>query len=104
MRYGRCEGYLQRDHIIDRQRLRIAQSQARLKRHFHPLLLVDLEDLIRDPANQWLLCERHHHLKSMALIEIPRRILPADVESFARCFRIEYLLDRHFGPREAVTA
>lgn len=50
--------------------------------------------LVADARNGWLLCPRHHGLKTAQLIEIPRRLLRPPVFSFARDYRCEHLLER----------
>lgn len=68
MESAACEGRLEAHHIISRQRLRFAREAARTalssgrevtpeRKHLHEQ---SIEDLIADPRNGVVVCERHH--------------------------------------------
>lgn len=94
---GRCSGQLQADHVIEVSEIRDAWQHARYTGA--ALGFARLDDLIADDRNGWLLCERHHNLKSRRLLQPwpRRRDLPRTVFQFARLFpELGVLLDRRF--------
>ena len=100
--HGGCRGVLQADHVIEKQRLKQAygvieragrDAALRAEPIEHPLLLLTLDEVIADGRNGWMLCERHHSLKTSRLLvpeweEIPRR-----VDVFAALVGFEWLED-----------
>lgn len=94
---GGCSGELQADHVIEVQEIRTAWERARYAGD--ALGLYRLDDLIADERNGWLLCERHHDLKTRKLLRPwPRRVdLPRSVFTFAAIApQLQVLLERRF--------
>jgi hypothetical protein len=107
-RLGPCSGRLQADHPIDKQRIRNAQMDARAMNgdpppedttppHALALIRTELDDLIADHRNGWLLCERHHEVvRTRKLVRVPRLLLPSSVQQFADDYGLDWSLDRDF--------
>lgn len=84
---GDCDGRVEAHHVITRQQLR--------KR--------GLADLTWDTRNGMGLCTRAHTRHTGALERVPRRLVPAHAEQFAREHALTHLLDRYY-PNEERTA
>jgi hypothetical protein len=93
---GRCSGRLQADHVIGQQRLKTYWNGARFRRERglptieadRVLLEVGLETLIADGRNGWMLCERHHGMKTAHLLAPMAAELPSSVWEFARDYSL----------------
>lgn len=111
MRWGRCSGRLQADHVLEVRKLtdlwNTANGRSQGGAFSDPpwkarLRAVTLDELIADGRNGWLLCaDGHHAPKTLHLLRppLPRHVLPHSVELFARSLELGWLMDRTFGRR-----
>lgn len=97
---GGCGGRLQADHAIEARHL-IAERDKKIVAYAlhhaeHPLVFVDVDDLLADSRNAIWLCADHNANKGIAMVRLERSVLPASVEEFAAEYEIENLLERWF--------
>jgi hypothetical protein len=103
---GECDGRLEADHVIGVQQIKTARGQAVIRirgtrgDYLPPILADSLDDVIADGRNAIALCQRHHHLKTVAALTIPRDFLPPEVEEFAAEYGLETALARITGERQ----
>lgn len=98
----RCDGELVKAHLIPKQRIRRELKAGRSDEQ--------LEALVWDPRVWVPVCGgptgiggHHGMLDYSRTVRIPREILPAGLEEFAREHGLSWSLDRDYGQRELVT-
>lgn len=82
---SKCAGRIQAHHVVPKQRLRIE---------------LGAETPLWDIRNGVPICERHHHLVTMAMLRLPVSIIPTGVFEFAEEHGLAWSLDRDLEPQE----
>lgn len=83
---GPCEGRITAHHVIPKQRLRNELGRD--------------TEAIWDVRNAVPICERHHHLVTVAALRLPARIIPSGAWDFAKEHGMLWSLERDLEPQE----
>lgn len=87
--YGQCSGIIEAHHVIPKQRIKRAIWSE-----------PEREQAVWDPRNGMPVCQKHHHQITVARIQVPKELVPAQTILFARQHGLEWSLERDINSED----